>query len=357
MNTINEKLNIDPLKASILVVDDEPANILLLEKILKSEGYRHVVSTLNPTETLSLYRQHQSDLILLDINMPIMNGYAVMEELTREIGDSLSPILVLTAQTGQDFRQRALDSGALDYVTKPFNAQELLSRVRNLLTVEMAYKYMRLEKEVLELKVQERTKELSKTRLQVVRCLGRAAEYRDEETGMHIIRMSKMAVVIAKAAGVDEEQCDLLLNAAPMHDIGKIGISDAVLLKPGKFNEEEWRAMQKHAEIGGEILSGDDSDLMRMAHDIALSHHEKWNGMGYPKGLKGKDIPLVGRITALADVFDALTSVRPYKEAWPIDDAVNYIKEESGKHFEPYLVECMMTHLDEIIAIKEKYVE
>ena len=350
-------LNFDVINANILIVDDEPANILVLKKILEMKGYSNIVTTLDPTQALPLYLEHRSDLILLDINMPVMDGYEVMQHLRDKLNKKLPPILVLTAQHTQSFRQRALDSGALDYVTKPFNAEELLSRVHNLLAVEMANKYMRLQNEILEQKVYERTQELHDTRLQVVRRLGRAAEYRDNETGLHIIRMSKMAVVIAKAAGMDEEQCDLLLNAAPMHDIGKIGIADEILLKPGKFEPEEWAIMQTHAQIGADILSGDDSELMKMAHDIALSHHEKWNGKGYPNGLKGEEIPLVGRITALSDVFDALTSVRPYKKAWTVEDAINFIKDESGEHFEPRLVEHMVDNLEEIIKVKEQYSE
>ena len=352
-----DNLNIDAMNASILIVDDEPANVLLLTKILNSKGYTNIVSTLDPTQTLPLYLENKSDLILLDINMPKMDGYEVMELFCSELNNNIPPILVLTAQHTQEFRQRALDSGALDYVTKPFNAEELLSRVYNLLSVEMANKYMRLQNEILEQKVNERTQELHDTRLQVVRRLGLAAEYRDNETGLHIIRMSKMAVVIAKAAGMDDEQCDLLLNAAPMHDIGKIGIADHILLKPGKFEPDEWAEMQTHAQIGANILSGDDSDLMKMAHDIALTHHEKWNGKGYPNGLEGENIPLVGRITAIADVFDALTSVRPYKKAWSVEDSVNLIKEESGQHFDPRLVDCMLENLDEILRIKERYSE
>jgi len=357
MSEMNDKLITDSLAANILIVDDEPVNVLLLEKMLASKGYSNVVSTNDPTQTLPLYLKHKSDLVLLDINMPVMDGYDVMQQLNNEIGKELAPILVLTAQHTQSFRQRALDNGALDYVTKPFNADELLSRVHNLLEVQMAHKFMRHQNEILENKVQERTQEIHHTRLQVVRRLGRAAEYRDEETGLHIIRMSKIAMVIAKAAGLDESQCDLLLNAAPMHDIGKIGISDQILLKPGKFEPEEWNIMQTHAQIGADILSGDDSELMMMAHDIALTHHEKWNGKGYPNGLKGEEIPFVGRVTALADVFDALTSKRPYKEAWPVDKAVNFIKEESGEHFDPDLVEVFLQELSDIIEIKEKYAE
>lgn len=357
MDKVNKELNTDPGKASILIVDDERANVVLLQKILASRGYKNVVGTQDPEQVVSLYLEHNSDLILLDINMPVLDGYEVMKQLKQQTEKPLPPILILTAQHTQSFRQRALDSGAIDYVTKPFDALELLSRVHNLLEVQMAHKYMRYQNKILEQKVQERTREIHETRLQIVRRLGRAAEYRDEETGLHIIRMSKIAVVIANAAGMDNTQCDLLLNAAPMHDIGKIGIPDKILLKPGKFEPEEWEIMQTHAQIGADILAGDNSALMLMAHEIALSHHEKWNGKGYPNGLKGEAIPLVGRITALADVFDALTSIRPYKKAWPVEDAIKYISEESGQHFDPTLVECMLGNMDEIVSIKDKYSE
>ena len=357
MNDFNDDMSIEPVKAGILIVDDELANVLLLQKILASRGYQNVVATQDPTQALPLYQEHNCDLILLDLNMPELDGYGVLDQLNNLAGKALPPILILTAQHTQSFRQRALDNGAIDYVTKPFNAEELLSRVHNLLQVQMAHKYMHHQNEILEQKVRERTQVIHDTRLQVVRRLGRAAEYRDEETGLHIIRMSKMAMVIAEAAGLDEEQCDLLLNAAPMHDIGKIGIPDHILLKPGKFEAEEWRIMQTHAQIGADILSGDDSELMKMAYEIALTHHEKWNGKGYPNGLKAEEIPLVGRITALADVFDALTSKRPYKEAWPVEKAVDLIKEESGEHFDPELVALFLQELAKIIEIKVKYAE
>lgn len=357
MSEMNIELNLDPKLASILVVDDEAANVRLLEKMLAMAGYTNVVSTQYPLKVLELYKENNSDLILLDLDMPELDGYGVMEQLNTHTNDNPPPILVLTAQHMQSYRQRALDNGARDYVTKPFDANELLSRVRNLLDVQMAHKYMSYQNEILEKKVRERTQVIHETRLQVVRRLGRAAEYRDEETGLHIIRMSKMAVVIAKAAGLDDKQCDLLLNAAPMHDVGKIGIPDHILLKPGKFEPEEWEIMKTHAQIGADILFGDDSKLMTMAHDIALSHHEKWNGEGYPYGLEGEAIPLMGRITALADVFDALTSKRPYKKAWTVEKSVELIKEESGQHFDPELVKLFIENLPEIVAIKEKYAE
>lgn len=360
MHVINTEIE----GATIMMIDDEDVNLRLIETILASAGYRHFISTSDPREVLKLYRQHEVDLILLDINMPYMNGYEVMEQLSVLEGEDLPPIMMLTAQSMQEFRQRALDSGARDYVTKPFDANELLSRVRNLLEVQLAHKYMRNQNNILEQRVIERTRELQQahtdlheSRLQVVRRLGRAAEYRDEETGLHIIRMSKVSALLGKQTGLPEEQCDLILNAAPMHDIGKIGIPDHILLKPGKFEPEEWEIMKTHAQMGADILSGDDSELMVMARDIAISHHEKWDGSGYPNGLKGEAIPIVGRITALADVFDALTSVRPYKKAWAVDDAVAYVIDQSGKQFDPKLVGHFQEILPKIIAIKEKYGE
>lgn len=354
---INDDMNFDLTMASILIVDDEAANVRLLEKILVTKGYNNVVCTQNPEQALPLYKEHNSDLILLDLDMPKLDGYGVMDQLAELTGSNLPSILVLTAQSMQSYRQRALDNGARDYVTKPFDVDELLSRVHNLLEVQMVQKFMRQKNKILEQKVRKRTQDLQDSRLQIVHHLGRAAEYRDNETGLHIIRMSEIAVVIGKAAGIDDKQCNLLLNAAPMHDIGKIGIPDEILLKVEKLDAKEWAIMQTHVQIGADILSGDESELMTMAHDIALTHHEKWNGKGYPNGVAGEAIPLVGRVTALADVFDALTSLRPYKKAWTVEQAVNLIKEESGQHFDPSLVDIFLQNLPDIIAIKEKYEE
>ena len=352
-----KRINVDRSKARILVVDDEPVNVKLLDKLLTASGYRNVVTTTDPTETLRLYKEYQCDLILLDINMPKMDGYQVMKQFHKEFPDDFPAVLILTAQNIHSFKKQAFDCGARDYVTKPFNAEELLARVDSLLSVELANRYMRSQNEILEQKVRERTQEIHDTRLQVVRRLGLAAEYRDNETGLHIIRMSKFAEVLGNAVGMPEDQCDLLLNAAPMHDIGKIGIPDHILLKPGKLDPEERIIMETHAQIGANILSGDDSELLKMAHDIALTHHEKWNGSGYPNKLKGEDIPITGRITALADVFDALTSARPYKKAWPIEDAIEFIQKQSGEHFEPLLVKLFLENMDEILQIREQYAE
>jgi putative two-component system response regulator len=342
--------------AHILIVDDEPANVKLLERMLNVEGYNNITTTQDPRNVTHLYQEQESDLILLDINMPHMNGFEVMEEL-QKIKTTLPPILVLTAQSANEFRLKALESGARDYLTKPFDRTELMARVRNLLEVQLLHKYLSDQNELLEYVVKKRTQELHETRLQVVRRLGRAAEYRDNETGLHIIRMSKYSELMARGVGMTEYECDLVLNASPMHDIGKIGIPDYILLKPGKFEPHEWEIMKTHAEIGADILSGDETELLTMAREIAYTHHEKWDGSGYPRGLSGNNIPLVGRIVAIADVFDALTSERPYKKAWPVEDAINYIKEQKGKHFDPVLVDYFLSILPAVLEIKEKYAE
>jgi len=362
---VNNALALDSKNANILLVDDEEANIKLLERTLHSAGYQNIISTQDSRQALPLLRTHNCDLLLLDLNMPHLDGYGVMEQIKAQFSlEEYPAILVLTAQSMQDSRQRALDNGARDYVTKPFNIQELLSRVRNLLEVHCAQKFIRNQNYLLEEMVEARTRDLQtahqklrESRLQVVRRLGRAAEYRDNETGLHIIRMSKIATLLGQSAGMNETEAHLLLNASPMHDIGKIGIPDHILLKPGKLDPEEWEIMKTHAQIGANILAEDDSELLCMAREIALTHHEKWDGSGYPNGLQGDDIPLVGRVTALADVFDALTSQRPYKKAWSNEDAVALIMSESGKHFDPMLITHFHKLLPEIFQIRDQYAE
>ena len=361
---IADQINREINDFHIVVLDDEVANLKLVERVLEMGGYNKVSLISDPQTIVDFYKENGADLFLIDLNMPFMDGFEVIEAL-KALGDEfLPPILVITAQLTQEYCQKALDNGARDFITKPFVVNELLARVRNQLEIRQAHLLLREQNLSLEAVVKERTaalqvahQDLHESRLQVVRRLGRAAEYRDNETGLHIIRMSYISVVIAKAIGMSVEEQDLLLNASPMHDIGKIGVPDHILLKPGKFEPEEWEIMKTHAQIGADILSGDDTPMMCMAREIALTHHEKWDGSGYPKGLKGEDIPLVGRITALADVFDALTSERPYKKAWSNEDAVAFIKEQSGRHFDPKLVACFIEHFDEVIAIKEEYVE
>ncbi|MBT7942413.1 MAG: response regulator [Alphaproteobacteria bacterium] len=345
------------LSARILIVDDLADNVELLEMMLMAAGYTNITSTTDPTQVLDLYRKWRYDLILLDLRMPVMDGFAIMEALTSAIKNDYLPILVLTAERETDVRQRALESGAKDFLSKPFDNTEVLNRIANMLDVRAHFNDRRWQTEIVEAEVRRRTEELQETRLEVIRRLGRAAEYRDNETGMHVIRMSKYCERLALAAGLGDEHATIILNASPMHDVGKIGVPDKVLLKPGPLDDEEWKIMRSHTEMGADIIGGHDSDLMRMARLIALTHHEKWDGSGYPKGLQGTDIPIEGRICAVSDVFDALTSVRPYKKAWTVDEAVKLINEEAGKHFDPDLIGLFNEVLPELQEIRDQFAD
>ena len=343
--------------ARILAVDDEPTNLLLLEKILRMAKYHNITCVSSGEQALHLYREAPFDAVLLDLNMPGMNGFDVMAELQRIEGKSYAPILVLTAQSDSPTKLQALKSGAKDFLGKPFDRSEVLTRIHNIIEVRLLHNQLQDQNRLLDQKVRERTHELEQTRLDIIRRLGRAAEYRDNETGLHIIRMSRFSQLIGLAAGVGEMEAELLLNASPMHDIGKIGIPDHILLKPGKFEPHEWEIMKTHATIGADLLAGEQFELMRHAAEIALTHHEKWDGSGYPRGLKAEDIPLAGRIVAIADVFDALTSSRPYKRAWPLEEALAYMREQSGKHFEPKLIDIFFATLPKILEVRDAYAE
>ncbi|WP_119292370.1 HD domain-containing phosphohydrolase [Azohydromonas sediminis] len=339
----------------ILLVDDEPANLRLLVAPLEREGYRDLVAIQDPLDVVGRYLEAPVDLILLDLNMPRLDGFAVMAQLRSLREPLLPPILVLTAQRGRDHLLRALAAGARDFVSKPFDRAELVMRVRNLLDAHLAHRLLHERQQVLAEMVQVRTRELHDSRLEILRRLGRAAEFRDEETGNHILRMSHTAALLARAAGWSEADAELMLNAAPMHDVGKIGIPDHILLKPGKLDADEWAVMKTHAEIGARLLEGGGCELLELARTIAWTHHEKWDGSGYPRALAGEAIAEAGRICALADVFDALLSQRPYKPRWSFDDAVAYVKAQSGAHFEPRLVDLFVRHLDEVVAIRARY--
>lgn len=339
--------------ARILIVDDQQTNVDLLEQILSQAGFTSVLGITDSTEAVSLYQAFKPALVLLDINMPVMDGFAVMEGLNALEEDSYTPVLVLTALQDEETRLRSLQSGAQDFLTKPFNTVEVITRIKNMLRIRLLHQKVALHNSTLERTVRERTWELYETRLEIVQRLGQAAEYRDNETGNHIIRMSKMCMQLGQLAGMNKDQAELLLQTSPMHDVGKIGIPDSILLKPGKLDADEWAKMKQHTVIGARLLDGHSSDMMLMAKSIALSHHEKWDGSGYPYGLKGIDIPLVGRIAAVADVFDALTSSRPYKDPYPVEKALEIIKAGRGNHFDPELVDLFFLHLDDFLAIKE----
>lgn len=338
----------------IQVVDDNKRNVRICREILELADFK-VIAADNGRTGLEMARDLMPDVILLDIMMPVMNG---MEMLRRLREDSLIqhiPVLMLTARSETEDVVQALNSGANDYLTKPFSEEELEARVRTLCRMKKAEDGIREQNEMLEKKVRERTEALDVTRLEIVRRLGMASEYRDNETGEHIIRMSKMCMKLGELYGLDKKRQELLLNASPMHDVGKISIPDAVLLKTGKLTSEEWRIMTEHTTIGARLLDGHDSTLMRLARDIALTHHEKWNGNGYPAGLKGEQIPLEGRIVAIADVFDSLTSRRPYKDPYPIEVACKIIEQERGEHFDPKLTDLFLQHRDEFERIKREY--
>ncbi|MBT3990775.1 MAG: response regulator [Rhodospirillaceae bacterium] len=350
--------------AKILIVDDKIENVQLLEMMLTYAGYKNVTSTTDSRDVEQLHQDNNFDIILLDIRMPHLDGYQVMGKLSSQVKDDYLPVLVLTAQKDMETKLKALEAGAKDFVTKPFDKTEVLNRIANMLEVRTLYNERRQQNEILEAKVQERTlelqernKELEETRLEIIRRLGRAGEYRDNETGMHVIRMSKSCQRLALAAGLGEEHAERILQASPMHDVGKIGIPDGILLKPGKLDPEEWEIMKTHAEIGADIMGDFDSPLMRMAGMIAFTHHEKYDGSGYPNGIKGNGIPIEGRIAAICDVFDALTSERPYKEAWSVERAVDLINEESGKHFDPELVRLFNEILPDVLTIREQYAD
>lgn len=343
--------------ARILVVDDERVSLILMERLLQASGYANIVLIQDPQQFMAIYRQAPTDLILLDIEMPGITGFELIEQLAALQDPLTPPILVLTSLRTRDCRLRALEAGASDFIGKPFDQAEVAARVRNMLDVQLAHRMAHDQKDVLEQIVYERTREIRETRLQVVQRLGRAAEYRDNETGQHILRMSHTSTLLAKHVGWSDEQCEIMLHASPMHDLGKIGIPDSILLKPGPLTPDEWKIMQTHSTIGGDILSGDDSELLKLAREIALSHHEKWDGSGYPLGLVAEEIPESGRIVALADVFDALTSVRPYKPAWDVNAALDWIRTQAGKHFDPRLTEVFLGLVPEILHIRERFAD
>lgn len=323
-------------KQTLLLVDDEPTNLRVLRTILQDD-YRLLFAK-NGEEALQLVQQQQPDLILLDVMMPGMTGYDVCARLKASAETQRLPVIFVTALKDEVDETKGFAVGAVDYITKPVSPAVVRARVKTHLSLV-------------------RADELKQTRLQVIQRLGRAAEYKDNETGLHVMRMSHYAQVLALAYGLSAQQAEDLLHAAPMHDIGKIGIADSILLKPGKLTAEEYQQMQQHPLIGAEIIGECDSELLRMAKVVALYHHEKWDGSGYPHGLAGEAIPLEARIVAVSDVFDALTSARPYKQAWSIEDTLQYMRAQKGLHFEPRLVDLLEQHLPDILAIRQRWAE
>ncbi|MDH2432257.1 two-component system response regulator [Pokkaliibacter sp. MBI-7] len=335
-------------KATILVVDDNPENIDVLVGAL-GEGYQLRVA-LSAEKALQIaQRQPLPDIMLLDVMMPGMDGYELCRRLKQDPLTQRIPVMFITARNSSEDEVKGLEAGAVDFISKPINPRIVKARVAAQLALYDQQKS-------LSQLVQQRTSELQLAQQKIIQYLGKAAEYKDNETGMHVVRMSHYAYLLAHAIGMDEETAQLLKQAAPMHDIGKIGIADHILLKPGKLDATEWAEMQRHVQYGLEIMGDDDSHLLlTLAREIIAHHHEKWDGSGYPQGLRGEEISLAGRIVALADVFDALTSVRPYKPAWSDEDAIGFIRDQSGQHFEPRLVDAFVTLMPQILEVRSRY--
>jgi len=326
----------NPHQPLILAVDDEASNLQLLRQILQ-DHYRLRFAK-DGQRALELAREETPDLILLDVMMPGMSGYEVCAALKADPAVASIPVIFVTALTETDDELEGFEAGAVDYITKPVSPPIVRARVRTHLSL------VRME-------------ELRASRLEIVQRLGLAAEYKDNETGLHVIRMSHFSRILGLAAGMTAIEADDLLHAAPMHDVGKIGIPDRILQKPGPLDPDEWKIMQSHATIGAEIIGEHERGVLALARQIALSHHEKWDGSGYPNGLAGDAIPLAGRICAIADVFDALTSVRPYKKAWTEEEALDFMVKQKGRHFDPALVDLFLTQMPAIRAIRQRWAE
>ncbi len=332
-------------RGRILIVDDEPANVLLLKRVLARAGHDDLVSTTDSREVPDLVSSCRPDILLLDLNMPVMDGWAILDRLRRNGGDTFLPVVVLTADTSTETRKRALGAGATDFLTKPFDATEVLLRIRNHLEVRALHLRLREQNLLLEERVRERTLELEEAQMEILERLAQAAELHDDETGCHTRRVGEAAALLGDVLGLSPADVALLRRTAPLHDVGKIGITEHILRKPGPLTAGERELMQTHAEIGGRLLSGGRSEHVRMAEEIARAHHEKWDGSGYPAGLRGEAIPLSARIVAVADVYDALAHDRPYRRALPRAAVVRVIRDATGLHFDPGVAGPFLRHL------------
>lgn len=329
--------------ARLLIVDDEASNATLLEKVLARAGYCHLRSILDARSALPEVATFGPDIVLLDLHMPHIDGYEVLARIRAQTpADEFLPVIVLTADATDDAKRRALAAGANDFLTKPFDIAEVILRVSNLLATRSLHDEVRRHNAELEQRVRDRTRELDDARAEILWRLALAAEYRDDATHAHTRRVGTYAMALGRAVGYPPERLPVLGEAAPLHDIGKIGISDAVLLKPGALTPDEFEHVKSHAEIGARILAGSVVDVLRVGEEVALSHHERWDGSGYPRGLRGGEIPLSGRIVAVVDVFDALTHRRPYKPAWPVDRAVEEIRYQRGRFFDPDVADAFL---------------
>jgi putative two-component system response regulator len=365
--------------AKIMVVDDDATNVATIRRQLEFAGYSQFVTMTDPTRAITLLRNERPDVVLLDLMMPLVSGFDILAEVRFDDELSFVPIVILTTVADRETKLRALELGATDFLSKPLDPSELVARVRNVLAVKAFQDRLENYSKDLEAAVRLRTAELEASRQDVIHCLARAAEFRDDDTGYHIIRVGKYARLLGEALGIAGEKADLLEQAAQLHDVGKIGIPDSVLLKPGKLTAEEFEVMKthcgfghhilnpisnedeeilrRHAVVGAKILEVGSSPILMLAEKIALTHHEWWNGTGYPRKLRGEQIPLEGRITAVADVFDALSSNRCYKSALPLEKCFEIMASERGTHFDPRVLDAFLGLKNEVAEIQRLYVE
>lgn len=339
----------------IVIVDDNAVNLMLMVALARAATDSEPLRFDDPVAALAACRENGADLIVVDFMMPHMDGHQFIEAVraTPHLADV--PVVMVTAAGQSAVRRKALEIGATDFLTKPVDSTEIKLRLRNLLQLRQAQNLLRDRAAHLAEEVRTATEAIVLREREVIVRLSRAAEFRDPETGGHIQRMAHYAASIARHLGQPESYAQALLTAAPMHDVGKLGTPDHILLKTGTLTPDELVQMRRHAEIGGRILANPDSSLLRLACEIAETHHEKFDGSGYPRGLKGEAIPLGGRIVAVADVFDALNSPRPYKKAWPVDDSRAYIEEHSGRHFDPTCVRAFVAGWDDVLAIRARF--
>ncbi len=350
--------NIDLLSSRVLIIDDNKDNTDLLGEMLKEYGFYNVLGINDSRTAFNIYNAYRPDVVLLDLNMPHVSGFDLLKLFMDHDEDEYVPVLVLTALTDIESRDRALELGALDFLTKPFDTHEVLQRLKNLLTVRHMNLQLREKNELLSEKVKAKTQELQQARIDIIHILGQAVEFRDVETGFHIERISKMSRLLAECADMSPHEADVIENASPMHDVGKIGIPDSILLKPAALTPKEFDTMKQHTVIGYKLLHKDEmnsSEIIQASAEIAISHHERWDGGGYPYGLAGEDIPIRGRIVGLVDVFDALTSKRVYKPAFKVEESIDIINLERGKHFDPELVDVFLKNVQGFIKIVEGY--
>ncbi len=340
---------------NIVLVDDQKTNLLLLESLVRGQGYSDIHSFTEPVAALEYCRQNVADIVILDYMMPDMDGLDFLEAFRALKGCQDIPVVMVTADHERELCYRALRAGINDFLTKPIDRYEFEARFNNMMMLRRHQKDLQDRTRLLESEIEKATKKICEREQETIMRLANAAEHRDPETGAHIMRMAHYSQMIAEHLGLSKEEQQVIFMAAPMHDVGKVGISDTILLKPGRLTSEEFNIIKTHTEIGYRILADSPSELLQCAAEIAYSHHEKFDGSGYPRGLVGEEIPLVGRICAVADVFDALTTERPYKSAWSIEEAFESLKKGRGTHFDPACVDVFINALDDILRIQAIY--